>query len=74
MFFQICVIIYVLTKLSIYDHYIELQRFDNDVMVIWFELSNFSSPYSAIQLEHDMSNRRICYLFDLDNFVNFHNF
>ena len=64
----------MLTKLSILDQFIELLRFDNDVMVIWLKLSICNSPYSAIQLEHDMSDRRISYDFDLDIFVNFHNF
>jgi hypothetical protein len=64
----------MLTKLSISNQFIQLLRFDNDVMVIWLKLSTFNNHYSAIQLEHDMSGHRICYDFDLDNFVNFHNF
>jgi hypothetical protein len=64
----------MLTKLSTLNQFIELLRFDKDVMVIWLKLSIFYSPYSAIQLEHDMSDHRICYDFDLDNFVNFHKF
>jgi hypothetical protein len=64
----------MLTKLSLSNQFIELLRFDNNVMVIWLKLSIFNSPHSAIQLEHDMSDHRICDNFDLDNFVNFHNF
>lgn len=64
----------MLMKLSILDQFVELLGFDNDFMVIWLKLSISNSPYSAIQLGHDMSDHRICYDFDLDNCVNFHNF